>query len=72
MATVSLLRGLWIPHRTRAQGLVRRDAGRPLRDASHGEAPAATYDDGLRARNALGGSARRQQRLDSFWIRLHQ
>lgn len=70
MATVSLLRGLWIPHRTRAQGLVRRAT--PRWDASRGEAPAATWDDGLRARNALGGSARRQRQLDSIWIRLHQ
>ncbi len=70
MATVSLLRGLSIPHRTRAQGLVRRAAH--LRNASHGEAPAATWDDGLRARNALGGRARRQRQLDSIWTRLLQ
>ncbi|MDD9955263.1 MAG: hypothetical protein OXP68_03480 [Anaerolineaceae bacterium] len=61
MATVSLLRGLWQPHRTRAQGLVRRAANGW--DASRGEAPAATYDDGLRARNAMGGEAWRQRQL---------
>lgn len=70
MATVSLLRGLSIPHWTRAQGLVRRTTH--LQNASQGEAPAATYDDGLRARNALGDSAWRQRQLESIWIRLHQ
>ena len=69
MATISLLRGLWQPHRTRAQGLVRRTT--PLWDASRGEAPAATYDDGLRTRNAMGGDARRQWQLNSIWSRLH-
>ncbi len=78
MATVSLLRGLWQPHRTRAQGLVRRaangrDASRPLQDASQGEAPAATYDDGLRARNAMGGDAWRQRQMmkaSLTWLQL--
>ena len=71
MATVSLLRGLWQPHRTRAQGLVRRAVNG--RDASRGEAPAATYDDGLRARNALGGEAWRQRELmrgSLTWLQL--
>lgn len=63
MATVSLLRGRWIPHRTRAQGLVRRAAG---------EVPAATYDDGLRARNALGSSAWQQRKLlEASWTWLN-
>lgn len=65
MATVSLLRGLWQPHRTRAQGLVRRTA--------RGEAPAATYDDGLRARNALGGEAWRERQMmkaSLTWLQL--
>ncbi len=64
MATVSLLRGRWIPHRTRAQGLVRRAAG---------EAPAATQHDGLRARNATGSSAWRQRQLlnaSLVWLNL--
>ena len=61
MATVSLLRGRLIPHRTRAQGLVRRAS--PLWDASQGEAPAATQHDTLRARGAQGDSARRQRQL---------
>ncbi len=69
MATISLLRGLWQPHRTRAQGLVRR--ANPRWDPSRGEAPAATYDDGLRACNAMGGRAWRQRQLDSIWSRLN-
>ncbi|MCY4527101.1 MAG: hypothetical protein OXB89_10905 [Anaerolineaceae bacterium] len=71
MATVSLLRGLWQPQRKRAQGLVRRAT--PLWDASRGEAPAATYDDGLRARNAVGSSAWRQRQLTKAslsWLNL--
>ena len=64
MATVSLLRGNWIPHRTRAQGLVRRAT--PLRDASQGEAPAATQHDALLASDSGSGSAWRwQQELDA-------
>lgn len=71
MATVSLLRGRWIPQRTRAQGLVRRATS--LRNASQGEAPAATWDDGLRARNALGGDAWRQREMmkaSLTWLQL--
>ncbi len=61
MATVSLLRGNWIPHRTRAQGLVRRATG---------EAPAATQHDTLLATGSGSGSAWRwQQQLDAHWMR---
>ena len=61
MATVSLLRGNWILHRTRAQGLVRRATG---------EAPAATQHDTLHAFDGEAGSSwRRQQELDAHWMR---
>ena len=68
MATVSLLRGNWIPHRTRAQGLVQRAT--PLWDASQGEAPAATQHDALLASDSGTGSAWRwQQELDAQMLR---
>ena len=61
MATVSLLRGNWISHRTRAQGLVRRATG---------EAPAATQHDTLLATGSGSGSAWRwQQELDAQMLR---
>ena len=61
MATVSLLRGRWIPHRTRAQGLVRRATG---------EAPAATQHDVRLASASGSGSAWRwQQELDAQMLR---
>ena len=66
MATVSLLRGNWIPHRTRAQGLVRRAT--PLWDASQGEAPAATQHD-ARLASGSGSAWRWQQELDAQMLR---
>ena len=70
MATVSLLRGRLIPHRTRAQGLVQRAT--LLRYASQGEAPAATQHDALLARGSQGDSARRQrQLLEASWTWLN-